>query len=504
MRGTIVASAVVIFALAGTVAAVPQVRQKRPTPTPTSRATARPAQQVAPTVMPAQQLQPVFKGPCGVESEALQAFRPSSSQAAAPAALTAMQAATQKKTTQLDVPHLIGSLGQSVPVRATLTVKAEGMEVSDHTVHFWLDTAYLGNARTNAQGRAEIPYTIETMTPRKIRARYYGTEVCYASLGENNLEMRKAGAKLTLKDPPSSVRVGMPFRLRGWLARITDNKPIDGREIVVSLDGSPQPPLASSTSGDFAWDWTPPNTASGNHGVVVKFAGDTLYTAASASHVFAVVPAPKSTWLTLYSAEGKVGENKVVLATLFSTPEERWRPGIELKGVTVRLWRDRGPRYGGAQFENKQLGSGVTDYSGTARINIKVDDEPMQYDLHGYADVDTAMWLCDHVQTATLNVTKSPVTIQVTGPASARIGDTIVIAAVLKRTSDGAPLGGLPVSLDGAGTKNTMNNGAAGFNLTVGSIGGTGPRTIAAKFYGTSRYLAGTGSMTINVLPKTN
>ncbi len=493
MRGIIVPSTIALLTLAGTLAAAPQARLKKPTPKPTSRLTAMPVQQ------------PVLSmGTCGVESEALRAFRPSSSEAAGPATSAGMQAAGQKDGTQLDVPHLIGSLGQTMSVRAKLTVKPEGKVVPDHTVHFWLDTAYLGSARTNSLGHAQIPYTIETMTPRKITARYYGTNVCYASLGEDNLEMRKAGAKLTLKDPPGSVRVGMPFRLQGWLARITDNKPIDGREIVVSLDGSPQPPLASSASGAFSWDWTPPNGISGNHGVVVKFAGDTLYTAASASHVFALVPAPRSTWLTLYSAEGMVGENKVVLATLFSTPEDRWRPGIEIKGVTVRLWRDRGPRFGGAQFENKQLGSGVTDYSGTARINIKVDDEPMMYDLHGYADVDTAMWLCDHVQTATLTVTKSPVTIAVTGPASARIGDTILVAAVLKRTSDGGPLSGRPVSLDGSGTKNTMNNGAAVFNLTVGSSGGTGPRTITAKFSGTSRYLAGSGSMTINMLPKTN
>lgn len=501
MGKTIVSSIIAVLTLTGAASAGPPTLQKRPSPTPAVRPTAL-AVQVPASLRP--------PGPCGVESDAMRSFTPTSSTASPPPSArlqgSGKQAVSKKNQTRLGVPNLIGSVGQSVSVRATLTEQPGAKLVSDHTVHFWLDTTYLGSARTNSQGLAQISYTVESMTSRQITARYYGSDVCFASLGTGDLDMRKASAKLTLTTAPSAVLVGHEFLLEGKLARIADNRPIDGREVVVALDGSPLPPLATSTSGSFVWRWTPPSQTEGSHGVVVKFSGDALYTAASASHVFSVLPPPKQVWLKLQPVSGMVGEEKVVVATLFSTRDSTWRPGIEVPGVTVRVWRDRGRRFPPPQVDAKTLGSAVTDFTGTARITFTINDEPMTYDIHGQADLDTARWFLDTSEwiLANLDVQKSPVTIAVTGPATARIGDSVMVAVVLKRTSDGAPLGGQSVFLQGAGSRTTMSNGAAGFNLTIGAAGGTGPRTITATFAGTSRYLAGSGGMVVNVLPKVN
>ncbi len=486
-----------LLVMASAAAAAPptQVKTARPTPTPTARA----GIQVPP-------VSAVYAAPCGVESDELKTFVPAST-SAEPTRASKADARRPVQRTQLSLVDQLGAIGQTVPIQARLKLKPEGTAVPNHTVHFWVDDHYLDHARTDAMGTALVEYKVEAFAIHNVRAKYFGNENCSGALAQNDLGMARAHTKLVLTIRNTRVLVGHDVSFEGTLTRTTDNRGLDGRAVAFAIDGQPQATAATSPSGKFIWNWAAPSVTVGNHGIRATFGGDQMYFETEASLPFAVAPPPKPAKLTLTGVEGAVGETKTARAQLTLVnpmqPIEFNPDGVP--GVTIRVGRDRGPRWGGEQYPSVGLGTGVTDQLGVVMVSFKITDKPMGYTLWAHADGVEGVLEVNFASDPVLQVHKAPVTVAVAGPASARVGDAITITVTVRRATDGAPLQAMDVLLNpGLGRKNTGANGQAVFPVTVSSLGGIGPRTITAESFRPDWYLNGTGSLTINVSPKAN
>ncbi len=459
---------------------------------------------LSPSILPVKPVPP----PCGVESPALNPPWPGStnSEPNAPG--------VRKRSTGLDVTTRSGGLGMTVPLRARLSLPPEGAGVANHTVHFWIDDRYVGRAKTGTNGVAEIQYKLETVGISNVRGRYLGSDVCGGSQGQSTIATTKAGTTVSLFNSAGLV-VQDRLQLMGELTRNTDGKRIAGREIIVSRDGQQVARVATGDGARFDWPFVRSSEGPGSHTLTAAFAGDDLYTTSSASLTFTIVPPPSAAalnWTAL--VEGRVGETKTVVAKLKKIDSSNllgaWVDALDpaglngISGVSIRVWRERGFEFPPPRVERKDLGTAVTNSEGLATITFKIEDAALAYYVTAYAEgAQTAWAVATPPPTAIhrLIVSRSPVNLTVTGPASARIGDTVSLGVLATRATDGAPIPSLGVSGHVHGTTN-----AAGRITGSYKVGGTqlGPVALTSTSFETDRYAAGTGTITINVLPATN
>jgi hypothetical protein len=437
-----------------------------------------------------------YSPPCGIESPSIQL------NAAAIAASGPMAAAAQplKQQTRVDVPYLIGVIGQTIPLKAKLTLKPEGGPVPNHTVFFRVDGQFIAAARTDGQGNVQVPYKIPDVYATKVvEAKYPGSETCAGSRAENSLGMTKAPSKITFTSDQKSVRTGSMFILDGALIRTTDDKSIDAHAVTLALDGQPQT-ISHPRPDTFRWMYTPQHGAAGNHTVQAQFPGDGLDGASTATYGFTVLPELIPAELSWDSVYGSAGEIKTLTARLRRTdglfPLDPLHNGIP--GAMVWARRE------GVQVPTKTLGKVLTDASGTARISFKIDDPPGLYNLMASIDsLDAARRVFDIKQVAAnhrLEVSRAPAKVMLFAPATLKVGGCFELTVQVTRAADGLPLAAIPVSVTGLGSQTTGPNGRTIY-LPCARSGGTGPLRLDASSSATDLYLADTGSVTINVVP---
>ncbi|HVN75849.1 MAG TPA: hypothetical protein VMT19_06000 [Thermoanaerobaculaceae bacterium] len=488
--------AIVLVTVAWTASAAPP--PKAPVAQPTATPTAGPVIPVPPGAR--------FEPPCGIESEGLRGFRPVSPAAEPGPQLLAVK--SMKRGTQLDLLSQSGALGQTVPIQARLKLKPEGTAVPNHTVHFWVDDQYLGNARSDGTGTALVQYYVKAFGTKNVVARYFGSDVCADSKDRNELTMVRAPTKFSILlngGETARVPVGETLYVLGRLMRVTDGLDVEGAAVVITLDGQPQGTVTPPVGG-FRWSWTAQPGTAGNHTLVATFDGDSMYLGTAASNGFTVVSAPLPAKLTLGDVTVAVGETKTAVARL--TVENPVLPGVStgkgVPGVSIRL---RLGEWVYSKWQEGPFGSATTDGDGVATFNFKMTDQPGHYYLSAIADgVEGLLEVHPKEVTANLLVQKAPVVVGVAGPTSARVGDTVTFTVGVLRATDGTPLPSMDVTLETPPywLKTTAANGQAVFPIVVLADGPIGVRTVTAKSSATSWYLEGTGSTTINVLPKTN
>ena len=402
---------------------------------------------------------------------------------------------TVRKPTSLESKGMLGAIGDTVPLKATLTSKADGKPVSGKALSFKVAGKVAGTATTGATGEARLDYKVPNDPPpgpHPMEVRFDGDAEWGPASVSRNFGVFKASTKIVFDAPPQKVNEGETAQVRGKLTRITDQSGIHGREIAMTVNGKSAGKVVTS-NGSFTYSYPVPKPFPPKATVQAQFEGDVLYAATAATTEFPVAPPLKQAILTWSNAAGRIGETvtfKGALLELASVPPK----GVA--GQKVRFWFVRG------STDLVQLCAGQTSSSGQVSCAGKLPSPVGAFQLMAYADVDQNAWKVERPSSAYLSVKKAPTHLALSGPASAPIGKTVTIKATLTRTTDNAPIPGADVRLSGW-TKKTDASGVATIPLVIPG-GATGPKTFKARFDGGNSYEESDGSLSINVTPSVN
>ncbi len=405
-----------------------------------------------------------------------------------------------RKPTDLASKGMIGAVGDTVPLKATLTSKQGGTPLAGKTITFKVAGQNAGSATTGPTGEAKLDYKVPNDPPpgaHPMEARFAGDTEWGASSVSANFGVFKASTKITFDAPPSGVNEGETANVWGKLTRITDGAGIHGREISMTVNGKSAGKVTTSNGG-FTFAYPVPKPFPSKATVQAQFEGDVLYAATAANTEFSVKGPVKPAVLIWEGAKGKLGETVTLKARLTEAP---LGIGKGIEGIVVRFWMDRGPRWGPPHVPQINLCQGTTNSAGSASCSVKLNAPVLSYTAYAHADVDTNVWNVTKLSDPVIDLDKASVHLALTGPSTAHIGQSISLKARLTRTTDGSPIKGVTVSLPPG--KTTDDNGEAAFSFAVPS-GGTGPRPFKVKFLGNDNYNPGEGSVTINVTPATN
>ena len=407
-----------------------------------------------------------------------------------------------KWVTAVESKGSIGAIGDTVPIKATLKSKTDGKPFGRKTLSFSIAGRNVGSATTDANGEAKLSYKVPN-DPRPgsvpLTISFAGDDDCSPSAVTVNFAVFKSSTKITLDPPSTHVNEGEKMQVIGTLVRITDQRGVQGREILVAVNGKPagKTTTFNTDDGKFIFNYQVPSPFPPKAGVEVRFEGDDLYNPTVAKTEFAVKNPVKQAYLFWSDAKGRVGETITLRATLTSSSLPLVTTG-GIGGQRVRV------HYSGGS----KLCEATTNSLGVAKCSTKLDGKVGSYALAAHADVNRDEWTVESVTPAHLTrliVAPSPVRLALSGPSSARIGTRISVRVRLTRTTDSAPIANAWVALQGSGSEKTDANGGATFDVTIGSAGGTGPHTIKATFAGNpEKYEKGEGSITVNVLPSVN
>lgn len=405
-----------------------------------------------------------------------------------------------RKATELASKGMLGAIGDTVSLKATLTSKADGKAVPGRKVSFKVAGKDAGSATTGANGEARVDYKVPNDPPpgpHPMEARFAGDDDFSASSVSANFGVFKSSTKLVFSAPPAHVNEGENASVSGKLTRITDDLGIHGREITMTVNGKSAGKVTTS-NGAFTFTYPVPKPFPAKATVHAQFEGDVLYAATAATTEFAVKNPVKPGFLTWNGAKGKLGQNVTLTAKLTQAPA-LIGPGIG--GVKVRFWMDRGPRWAMPHVDQINLCQGTTNSSGDASCTVKLNAQVLSYTAYAHADVDTDVWNVTKISDPIIDIDKANVHVAVSGPGSAHIGQTISVKGRLTRTTDNAPIAGANLVM-GPWVK-TDANGESVFTFAVPS-GSTGPRSFKVSYSGSDSYEKGEGSVTINVQPAVN
>jgi hypothetical protein len=401
-----------------------------------------------------------------------------------------------RKPTALACKGMLGAIGDTVPLKATLTSKGNGQPVSGRKLSFKVAGKDAGSATTGPTGEAKLSYKVPNDPPpgpHPMEVRFAGDSEWGASSVSANFGVFKSSTKIVFDAPPQNVNQGETAQVRGKLTRITDQSGIDGREIEMSVNGKSAGKVVTA-NGTFTLSYPVPKPFPPKATVQAQFEGDVLYAATAATTAFPVSPPLKKAILTWNSAGGSVGET----VTLKGLLVENTPPLLKgIPGQKVRFWFIR------SGSELAHLCEGQTNGSGNVSCTAKVPLTPGSYPLMAYADVDKNLWDVDRPGSKYFALGPAHTHLALSGPASAPIGHTVTIKATLTRTTDNAPIGGAPIHLAGQTAKQADASGVATFSLVIPG-GATGPRSFKADFAGNLNYVKTEGSVTINVTPSVN
>jgi hypothetical protein len=421
-----------------------------------------------------------------------------------PSNLGNVKGVVMKRPTEIDAKGFLGVIGQKITPHATLKQKSSGAPIPGKSLRFTIAGHPLASAATtDGSGEAKLLYQVPNDPPGSwpVEIRFAGDDEWLPSSATVTLGVFKASTKVTLKDPPSGLSEGQTLQIKGDLIRTSDGGKVDGRAITLTVDGKPAGKPATA-NGAFSHGYLLPSDAAPKVKVQAQFEGDVLYAASADSQdVLVKPPAPpvKKGRLVPQDAVGKRGETITLKALLL--PEN---PMVTVNGgaggVKVTF---TAAVPGAGQDPPVDLCFTNTLPDGRASCTAKLDAPLKHYTLYAKACCTSGEWdVTDGVSGFDIHV--APVHLSVTGPGSARIGETINVKVRLTRTTDNKRLQGRQILLGGMSGP-TDADGELTFPLSVSSQGGVGPRTYKARFQGAQDlYEPGEGTLTIQVSPKVN
>lgn len=392
--------------------------------------------------------------------------------------------------TTLSVTNISGKIGEAVTLSAQLTQNIDGYPATGKTVAFSVAGANARSAVIDVNGNASVSYTIPESVgtgAKTISASFAGTPTYGASTGSASLTVSKGDASLLL--PNATGAIGQTIDLVATLTKSIGGAPISGATVTFKVAGASVGHATTDSTGSAHLAYTVPEvSAIGTLALTASSAATSLYQAASASATLTVTKA--ATTAKAATVGGFRGDTVTLSATLTRSTDL-----APLAGRTISF-------YLGAT----KLASGVTDSSGTAQTS---------YTISASAAIGTISYTAKFAGDAKHKASSGSGKIYVkdttsiaVSPVSGMIGQTVILSATLKRSTDGLALSGktLSFSVDGTivGTATTSTSGVATksykFPFSDSMRTGVGNRTVSVSFAGDAGYAASTSTGVLTVV----
>jgi hypothetical protein len=393
----------------------------------------------------------------------------------------------EKGVTALAVPNVVGTIGTSVDLSATLTVVGAGLPLAGKTVDLKLDGTSIGTDDTDASGVATVAYLIPNGTDvgdHAIGADFAGDANYEGTSGAGTLHVN---VNTTLVADDKSGMMGETVALSATLTRADDNDAVPGKSLAFSVDGTAVGTANTDASGVASVNYLIPEAGGvGVRTITVAFAGDVNYLASTDDAALTVLQTP--TKMFVPDRVGTIGGNVELRAFLYRNTDS-----APIAGRTLDF-----------SVDGTGIGSGVTAATGRAILNWKIDEaagagtRTIVGQFAGDAD------FLPSSNSGTLTVNKSNTV--VTGlDRTARNGDNVELKAYLRRSTDLAWVAGRTISftVDGTAVGSAVTNASGTAALMYNVTNTPGQYPIGYAFAGDAAYNASTGGSTLTVTDNT-
>ncbi len=261
-----------------------------------------------------------------------------------------------KANTQVSVPTLSASVGQTKALYGTLKRVSDGSLLAGQTLTFTLGSTTLGSATTNANGKAFYyfyvpPGTVGTQT---LKVDFAGDFYHNASYNAKPFTITAGGTSTGGKS--LTIEIDSAVSLSAILKRLTDKAPLGGKTIRLKVDGMEVGTSTTDDNGVATLPYTPSAMMMpGSHSLAYSFDGDDSY-ATSATKGLTLTLNKVATRLRASSLKGALGAMLNLSSTL-----TRVRDGVALGGKTIRL-----------KVDGMEVGTSKTDDNGVATLTYMI------------------------------------------------------------------------------------------------------------------------------------
>lgn len=182
----------------------------------------------------------------------------------------------------LSVGKITAGYGQTVNLQATLTRKTDNKRLAGLPVKFSIDDVEIGTANTGVNGSATVPYKIETpfaLGAHTIKAEFAGTDNYIAIT--NTAVFTVVQGKTGLSQANQLGKVGAAITLKATLTRTADKMALAGKTITFTVNGVVVGTADTDDTGVALFPTNVPDLPTGKYKLIVSFAGDASYVAAT-------------------------------------------------------------------------------------------------------------------------------------------------------------------------------------------------------------------------------
>jgi hypothetical protein len=448
---------------------------------------------------------------------------------AVPAARVSQAAPTE----QMSVSDAFAAVGATANLSARVTEGSAETPLSGVSVTFTVDGASAGQALTNAEGVASLPFVVDAskgVTARTITASAW-TRARVGASGHGTIHVFKSAVNVGFApgsaESAAGARAGAQVYVQGTLTRITDNAGLDGRSVDCRINGNTVSHVFTQ-SGNYNCTYTIPANVP-KVAFQVGFDGDDVYLPGQGSLPVQSIAQPlRPVYLWAREANGNTatvrpGDTVTLTADVTSTAGQFWPTapgehgvggvqvyvGLSAYGVGTDGWPPCGQT---ASLQAPELGTVTltTDANGVARGTLKMPDcIPTQTALYITLGDGTTGYFAAAQSGMYLTIAPTTTTMTLAGPSSGHVGDTLHFLGKVVRGSDGKQLTNVGVSgrLSNGAQVNGGTDGAGVLHVDVPLTASmnAGANTVTFTFLGTTGEVEPShATIQFNVLPATN
>ncbi len=403
----------------------------------------------------------------------------------------------KRRPTHLQATRVVGEIGSTIPLRATLTLdNNKGAPVPEQMVAFWVDGHVVGEALTNRKGEAKVNYKVPNkMGPKKVNALFRGNEKCGLAQDTSSVGTLRATTALRLSHNESANQ-GSATTLHADLTRTSDGAGVSGREVAIYVNGKQVGSSMTDSSGRLRYVYTP-TAGSGKANLKAQFLGDVLYTPTAENSSFKLYPARQTVSIQWAHVTGMYGETVKASAVLYRG-NAVWGPKVA--NIPVTFYRTK------RHLRSKKLGTATSNTNGRATISFTIDDKPNTYSLEAHAEIPKHLYDLKEANLyydgPTLTVLPATVKLIATGPATVQIEEWVTYNVKAIRTTDNQPVAGLTICRNGCVQTDTSGNATVQYH--VNSQEGTGPREVSFVSAGDDYHQKSSTKITVTAKPSVN
>jgi WD40 repeat protein len=388
-----------------------------------------------------------------------------------------------RANTGLTADRVVGILGDTVTLRATLIRTTDDSPLAGRGITFKVENTPAGSGVTDALGIATVDFVI----PLNLGAGDKTITVNFAGDG-SHLQCTGYGTLVTSKRPTVLAasdlagQIGSAVTLQAALTMRT--VPVEGAAIGFAVAGT-QIGIASTGSDGVARMGypIPEGSGPGDRAIAAEFAGDAVNDRSSDIALLTVLRTDTLTYVPELARTGSVGLDVVLRGYLYRATDKAGLAGRTLAFLVA----------------GTPAGSAVTSDAGraTAYYTLPVGTQSSDLEVNAAFAGDATYGSSSGSGTLRLTVTRLG-TIMWVMPRIAVAGTSTYLRAFLRRTLDYSWLPGkdVTIALDGSdvGTAPTDAGGRASVLYAVPSDFPTGEHTVTGTFAGDDEYLGSTAN----------